>query len=121
VAARLSRDLVHLLDEGLEVLTIGHPLTVKCGVFRCQPSGDGFALFFPRELKIRAVPPGTVAGAGAVGLATGHPSLDQASFTDKAHFAQARFELSILRAAPTKLLSLLLIYFFFIAIPNVYQ
>jgi len=109
VALRLLRNLLHLLDDGFEALTIGDPLTVKCGVLRWQPRGDGFAPFLPGELKIRAVPTGAVAGAGAIGFATLHPSLHQTPFADKADFTQARFELSIFRPAPPQRLWLSLI------------
>jgi hypothetical protein len=112
VAARLARNLLHLLDNGFEALTIGDPLMVECGVLWWQPPRDCFALFLPGELKIRAVPAGAVASAGAVGLATLHPSLHQTSFADEADFTKARFELSIFRPTPTKLLSPSLIRYF---------
>ena len=84
VLARLVRDGPHLLDQGVELPSVGDPLLVEASVFRRESSRDGLASLLPGQLIVRPVAVVGVGGAAAVGFAARGPTFDEASLTDEA-------------------------------------
>jgi hypothetical protein len=95
VAPGLGGDRLHLLEQGVELATVGDPFLVKPGVFRREVPANGPAPFLPGELVVGPVELGRIAAAAAVGLTAGHPSLGEAPLADEAHVTDAGLDASV--------------------------
>ena len=89
----LFRELLHLVQDGVEPLAIGDPFLVEAGLVFGESSG--LAGDFGAPLPVGSMQLGRVGTASAAGVATGHEAVYETAFGDEADVAELAGEVSV--------------------------